>query len=109
MIATSDTNTGGTADIDLDVYATYEICSSEQERYEPPSIDTFKLDIWRGAIVGWCTSEYGDFGYSVLYWKNRAAKHFKPQVSCIRRVYFSGYMSQHRGLHWSRRERYGLK
>lgn len=115
MIATNNTNTGGTADNDLEAYATSETFvisgtyPDEQERYEPPSIDTFKLAILCGAIVGWTTSKYGDFGYRVLYWKNRAAKHFKPQVSCIRRVFFSGYMSQHRGLHWSRRERYGLK
>lgn len=110
MIATNNTNTSGTADYDLEDYATSDTYTIEyQECSKPPSINIFRLAIWLGAKVGWCNSKYDRACYMILYWKNQTIKHLKPQTSCIHKLFFSGYMSQHRGLHWSRRERYGLK
>ena len=64
-----------------------------------------------GAVHGWVWCKYiKQFSWSMLYWPVLEFSGEAPQVFAIRAGgFWSGYMSEARGLSWDRKSRYGKK
>ena len=64
-----------------------------------------------GAVFGWVWCKYlKSFSWSMLYWPALEYCGEPPQVSAVRAGgFWSGFMSEARGLSWDRKSRYGKK
>ena len=108
---TDDYGSGGTADFDYggdDYYSHISDAdngSGRQVRYNPmfALVDVYGLKIKLGAVVGWCKELWS--GFRLLYWKRfDFQKKCSQVISRIPIIYFSGFCSRHRGLHWNWRK-----
>ena len=69
----------------------------------------WSLEYLLGGVFGW---EFllGEWYWRLIYWRQRICKVLKRQARRLKRMgYWSGFMSQARGLVWDRRSRYGKK
>jgi len=64
-----------------------------------------------GAVCGWVWCKYlKSFSWSMIYWPTTEFCGEPPQVSAVRAGgFWSGFMSEARGLSWDRKSRYGKK
>lgn len=64
-----------------------------------------------GAVYGWvCIKRYQEYFWTLLYWPALEFRGEPPQVSAVRAGgFWSGFMSEARGLSWDRKSRYGKK
>ena len=64
-----------------------------------------------GAVYGWVWCQYVKaFSWSMLYWPALEFCGEPPQVSAVRAgSFWSGFMSEARGLSWDRKSRYGIR
>ncbi|MBA7667775.1 hypothetical protein ES703_75873 [subsurface metagenome] len=70
-----------------------------------------ELDEILGAVYGWCwCKHFGAYIWKLLYWPALGIYGESPQVSAVRAGgFWSGFMSEARGLRWDRKSRYGIK
>lgn len=76
--------------------------------------DPFDIMLSRlGAKFAWCLSDHGrSRDYCCLYWPpllTTTLRYPASQVFARPLIRQSGFMSQHRGLHWDNKSRRGLK
>ncbi|MFB0523933.1 MAG: hypothetical protein ACETVZ_00205 [Phycisphaerae bacterium] len=64
-----------------------------------------------GAVFGWCWSKHlREYSWRLLYWPALEFCGEPPQITAIRAGgFWSGFMSEARGLRWDRKSRYGIK
>ena len=106
MIATDNSNTGGTADIESGEFVTYDAVDIAD------FIDAFD-SAERAAWIRYCRMQLFErlgavlthSGGSVRYWQVYSLKKvLLPQRARLQRLgFFAGFMSESRGLHWDRK------